>query len=54
MTLLPMIILIFCIGIYPDAFLGFLHESVHHLIERVNTGSINGPNIAKNIIEVLK
>jgi NADH-quinone oxidoreductase subunit M len=54
-TLLPMIILIFWIGIYPNTFLGFLHESVFHLIERVNTGSIIVPkNIANNIIEVLK
>jgi len=54
MALLPMVILIFWIGIYPDTFLGFLHESVAHLIERVNTGSVGGPAVATNILEVLK
>lgn len=53
-TLLPMIILIFWIGIYPNTFLGFMHESVKHLLERVNTGSVHEMNIAKNIMEILK
>ncbi len=53
-TLLPMVILIFWIGIYPDTFLGFMHESVRHLLERVHTGS--GAEIAsfKNIVENIK
>lgn len=54
LTLLPMVALIFWIGIYPDTFLGFLHESVKHLLERVNNGSINGPAVAANLFEVLK
>jgi NADH-quinone oxidoreductase subunit M len=53
-TLLPMIVLIFWIGIYPDTFLGFMHKSVEHLIDRVNTGGMHGPTIAKTIIEVIK
>ncbi len=53
-TLLPMIALIFWIGIYPDTFLGFMHKSVEHLIDRVNTGGMHGPTIAKTIIGVIK
>ncbi len=53
-TLLPMVLLIFWIGIYPNTFLGFMHESVNHLLERVNSGSVHEMNIAKNIMEILK
>ena len=53
-TILPMVVLIFWIGIYPDTFLGFMHKSVEHLIDRVNTGGIHGPTVAKTIIEVIK
>ncbi|MBI5204108.1 MAG: NADH-quinone oxidoreductase subunit M [Nitrospirae bacterium] len=53
-TLLPMVLLIFWIGIYPNTFLGFMHESVNHLLERVNSGSVHELNIAKNIMEILK
>ncbi len=53
-TLLPMVALIFWIGIYPDTFLGFMHKSVEHLIERVNTGGMHGPAVARSIIEVIK
>ena len=51
-TLLPMVILIFWIGIYPNAFLSFLHPSVQHLLERVHTGS--GPAVASNILGLMK
>ncbi len=37
-TLLPLIILIFWIGVYPNSFLSFMHESVNHLLERLNAG----------------
>jgi NADH-quinone oxidoreductase subunit M len=53
-ALLPMIIMIFWIGIYPNTFLGFMHESVSHLIERVNAGGMHGPAVAKNIVEILR
>jgi len=53
-TLLPMVVLIFWIGIYPDTFLGFMHKSVEHLIDRVNTGGGHGPTIARTIIGVMK
>jgi NADH-quinone oxidoreductase subunit M len=38
-TLLPMLVLVVWIGIYPDAFLSFMHASVGHLLERVQTGT---------------
>ncbi|MDP3112221.1 MAG: NADH-quinone oxidoreductase subunit M [Thermodesulfovibrionales bacterium] len=53
-TLLPMVLLIFWIGIFPNTFLGFMHESVRHLLERVNSGSVHEMNMAKNIMEILK
>ncbi|KAF0145154.1 MAG: NADH-quinone oxidoreductase subunit M [Nitrospirae bacterium] len=53
-TLLPMVLLIFWIGVYPNAFLGFMHESVKHLLERVNSGSVHEMNMAKNIMELIK
>ena len=54
LTLLPLVILIFWIGIYPNAFLGFMHESVRHLLERVNTAGLQDVAAAKNVIGVLK
>jgi NADH-quinone oxidoreductase subunit M len=53
-TLLPMIILIFWIGIYPDTFLGYMHASVGHLLERVNTGSGQPMVAAQAVMEILK
>jgi len=35
-TLLPMVALVFWIGLYPDAMLSFMHESVAHLLQQVN------------------
>ena len=54
MTLLPMVILIFWIGIYPDTFLGYMHASVGHLLERVNTGSGQAVAAATGVMEILK
>jgi len=54
MTLLPMVLLIFWIGVYPDAFLGFMHASVSHLLERVNTGSGQALVNARDVMEILK
>jgi NADH-quinone oxidoreductase subunit M len=49
-TLLPMLILVFWIGIYPDAFLSFMHPSVEHIMERLRTG---GQEIALDVIETV-
>lgn len=54
MVLLPMVILIFWIGVYPDTFLGYMHASVGHLLERVNTGSGTAIATATDIMEILK
>jgi len=53
-ALLPMIVLIFWIGIYPDTFLGYLHASVGHLLERVNGAGTHGADVARNIAETLR
>jgi NADH-quinone oxidoreductase subunit M len=53
-TLLPMVLLIFWIGVYPEAFLGFMHASVSHLLERVNTGSGQALVNARDVMEILK
>jgi len=52
-TLLPMVVLIFWIGIYPNLFLSFMHPSVQHLLERVNSGG--APAVAVNVVtQILK
>jgi NADH-quinone oxidoreductase subunit M len=35
-TLFPLVVLVFWIGVYPDTFLGFMHESVKELITKLN------------------
>ena len=43
-TLVPMVLLIFWIGLYPNALLSFLHVSVGHLLDQVNgIGGLAGP-----------
>jgi NADH-quinone oxidoreductase subunit M len=44
LTLTPMVLLIFWIGLYPNALLSFLHVSVAHLVEQVHGGGL-GPMI---------
>ncbi len=53
-TLIPLIILVLWIGIYPNSFLDFMHPSVQHLLERVNMGGVQEANIAKTIMEVVR
>jgi len=52
LTVLPLVILVFWIGVYPNAFLGFMDVSVQHLLERLN--SAGQANVARQIIEVVK
>ena len=40
LTLAPMVLLIFWIGLYPNALLSFLHVSVAHLVEQVHVGGL--------------
>ena len=44
LTLAPMVLLIFWIGLYPNAMLSFLHVSVAHLVEQVHGGGL-GPMV---------
>jgi NADH-quinone oxidoreductase subunit M len=54
LTLIPMLLLVFWIGVYPNSFLGFMHASVQHLIERLNTGGMQEASVAKTIMEVVR
>ena len=52
-TLLPMVVLVFWIGIYPNTFLDFLHPSVQHLLDRLHQ-SAPEMQVAGQIIETMK
>ncbi len=52
-TLVPMIVLVFWIGIYPNTFLSFMHPSVQHLLERVYSGG-QGATYAGQIAGLIK
>lgn len=41
LAVLPMIVLVFWIGLYPNAFLGFMHASVQHLVEQAGLAASN-------------
>ncbi len=49
LTLLPMVGLVFWIGLYPDAMLSFMHVSVEHLISQVQGGA----DVAKHVAAVI-
>ncbi|RJQ22799.1 MAG: NADH-quinone oxidoreductase subunit M [Nitrospiraceae bacterium] len=52
-TLVPLIALIFWIGFYPDVCLSYMHSSVEHLIENMNTSAYAGKDglLARHIME---
>ncbi|HMK60325.1 MAG TPA: NADH-quinone oxidoreductase subunit M [Dissulfurispiraceae bacterium] len=52
MTLIPLVILVFWIGIYPNTFLSFMDASVQGLLDRIN--SAGQANVTAQIVEVLK
>ena len=54
LTLLPLLALVFWIGVYPDSFLGFMHVSVSHLLEKINSGGPADMNVAQAIIHMVK
>ncbi len=54
LTLIPLVILVFWIGVYPNAFLSFMHVSVAHLLERVHTVGVQEASAAKTILEVIR
>ena len=49
LTLTPMVLLIFWIGLYPNALLGFLHVSVGHLLDQVHGVALAGSVFPVNI-----
>jgi NADH-quinone oxidoreductase subunit M len=53
-TLLPMVALIFWIGVYPNAFLGFMHASVEHLLQRVNAGPVADMSVASVFLDFIR
>jgi len=40
-TFVPLIILAFWIGLYPNTFLGYLHDPVNQIVERVRPGEFS-------------
>jgi NADH-quinone oxidoreductase subunit M len=52
-TLLPMVALIFWIGVYPNAFLSFLHPSVQNLVNRLNISTLPEMSVAQTIADLI-
>jgi NADH-quinone oxidoreductase subunit M len=52
LTVLPLVILVFWIGVYPNTFLSFMDVSVQNMLDRLN--SAGQANVAQQIIEVAK
>ena len=48
LTLVPMVLLIFWIGLYPNALLSYLHVSVTHLLDQVHGANV-GPAIGSTL-----
>ena len=53
-TLIPLIILVLWIGVYPNVFLSFMHVSVSHLLDRVSSAGVQEADAAKAIMEVIR
>ncbi len=53
-TLLPLFVFVFWIGLYPNAFLDYMHASVEHLLQQVNATAVAGNEnvIAKYLTEI--
>jgi len=54
LALIPLVILVFLIGVQPSPLLGYMHVSVQHLLEQVNNGNADTLNIANNLMEIIK
>ena len=54
LALLPLVILVFWIGVYPNTLLDFMHPSVRHLLEKVYAPSGEDLKIAKGLAGVMK
>lgn len=53
-ALIPLVILVFFIGLQPGFLLDYMHVSVQHLLEKVNTGNIEEIDIARAFLEIVK
>lgn len=51
-VLIPLIILVFLIGLYPEVLLSYMHSSVEHLISNVNTGAGKENLITNYLMEI--
>lgn len=49
LTLVPMVLLIFWIGLYPNGLLGFMHTSVSHLVDQVQGVATGAPALTSNL-----
>jgi NADH-quinone oxidoreductase subunit M len=54
LTLAPLVILVFWIGVYPDTFISFMRPTVGHLLEKVNYGASADINLAQAVIDLVK
>jgi NADH-quinone oxidoreductase subunit M len=54
LTLLPLVVLVFWIGIYPNTLLDFMHPSVGNLLERVYAPGGEDVKIAKGLADLIK
>ncbi len=52
-AVVPMAVLVFWIGVYPNAFLSFLHPSVQNLLNRVHPGAIEMSTLAEFLKKIL-
>ncbi len=50
LTLLCLAVLVLWIGVYPETFLGFMHESVGHLLKRVHYGLPDSMMAVRSVI----
>jgi len=53
-TLLPLLLLVFWIGVYPNTFLSFMHVSVSHLLDQVHYGASGEMNLAQIFMDLVK
>lgn len=53
-TLLPMVLFVFWIGVYPDTFLSFMHASVQHLLDRLHAAGGQELKAAEEVIGMLR
>jgi len=54
LTLLPLLVLVFWIGVYPNTFLEFMHSSVSHLLGRVYYNAALNADLADSVIGLMR